>query len=198
MVGNREADIYELFQKANSLGEHLLIRAIQNCKITTNITFLLDQVCNVPERGQCLVEIPRKPEHNLAQRQAKLSIRYCPVNVCSPHISSESIKLYSEFQTVVTPNKSFDPYKHQALKISPKVSSFKANSRLLPYPASPPIHPYLRPSSRECCTISNAIVSLVLKIRLFSGTLASLRQLPSEVHSEVSINEHRQSCDFRH
>jgi hypothetical protein len=96
-VGDREADIYELFQKANQLGEHLLIRAVQNRRITGEYHLLFDQVRNVPEMGQCLVDIPRKPEHNSAPRQAKLSIRYCPVHVCSPHIPTESIKLYAVY-----------------------------------------------------------------------------------------------------
>lgn len=95
-IGDREADIYELFEKAKELDEHLLIRAVHNRKIAGEYHLLFDQVCNVPEKGQCLVDIPRKPEQN-APRKAKLSIRYCPVDICSPRIPTQSIKLYAVY-----------------------------------------------------------------------------------------------------
>jgi hypothetical protein len=105
-VGDREADIYQLFKKASDLKEQLLIRAIHNRCITGEYHLLFDQISNVPEMGQCLVDIPRKPEQNSAPRQAKLSIRYCPVNVCTAKTekSGESIKLYAIYaQEIETP-----------------------------------------------------------------------------------------------
>ena len=100
-VGDREADIFELFQKAHQQGEHLLIRAVHNRRITGEYHLLYEQINNVPEIGQCLVDIPRKPEQNLPPRQAKLSVRFCPVNICPTHSrsknSTESIPLYAVF-----------------------------------------------------------------------------------------------------
>jgi hypothetical protein len=100
-VGDREADIYEFFQKAIQLGEHLLIRAIQNRRITGEYEHLFEQIDSIPEMGQCLVNIPRKPERNLPPRQTKLSIRYCPVNICAAQNKTQklikSVELYAVY-----------------------------------------------------------------------------------------------------
>ena len=99
-VCDREADIYEFFKKANELDEHLLIRAVHNRRITGDYRLLYDQIKNISEMGQCLVDIPRKPEQKLPPRQAKLSVRYCEVNVCAAHdrtAEPESIKLYTVY-----------------------------------------------------------------------------------------------------
>jgi hypothetical protein len=89
-IGDREADIFELFQKAHQRGAHLVIRARHNRRITGEYNLLYDQVKNIPEMGQCLVDIPRKPEQNLPPRQAKLSVRFCPVNICPAHSRSKN------------------------------------------------------------------------------------------------------------
>jgi hypothetical protein len=81
-VADREADIFEFFQKAFELGEHLLVRATHNRRISGEYQLLYDQMNNIPEKGQCLVEIPRKSEEKLP-RQAKLSVRFCPVTLCA-------------------------------------------------------------------------------------------------------------------
>jgi hypothetical protein len=107
-VGDREADIYELFKKAHQLGSHLVIRAVHNRRVIGEYHLLYEQINNVPEKGQCLVEIPRKPERNLPPRQAKLSVRCCPVNICPAHTRAksptDSILLYAIYaQEIETP-----------------------------------------------------------------------------------------------
>lgn len=98
-VGDREADIFEFFQKARELGTHLLIRAVRNRRILEECKLLLNQLEQTPEAGQCMVDIPRRSEKNLPPRQAKLSVRYCPVTVCPAHSQvkkpKESILLYA-------------------------------------------------------------------------------------------------------
>lgn len=89
-IGDREADIFELFQKAHQRGAHLVIRARHNRHITGEYHLLYDQIKNIPEMGQCLVDIPRKPEKSLPPRQAKLSVRFCPVNICPARSRSKN------------------------------------------------------------------------------------------------------------
>lgn len=99
-VGDREADIFEFFQKAHQKGTHLVIRAIHNRRITGEYRLLYEQIQNIPEMGQCLVDIPRKPEQNRPPRQAKLSVRFCPVNICPAHSKRKNppgIPLYVVF-----------------------------------------------------------------------------------------------------
>jgi hypothetical protein len=100
-IGDREADIYELFQKAHQRGAHLVIRAVHNRRVTGEYHLLHDQIKSIPEKGQCLVDIPRKPEQNTPPRQAKLSVRFCPVNICPAHSrgkkSPEGTSLYVIF-----------------------------------------------------------------------------------------------------
>lgn len=98
-IGDREADIYELFQKTYRLGTHLLIRAARNRRVLEECKLLFDQLEQTPESGQCMVEIPRHSEQNLPPRQAKLSIRYCPVTICQAHNRAkkpkENLTLYA-------------------------------------------------------------------------------------------------------
>jgi hypothetical protein len=70
-VADREADIFEFFQKAIELGEHLLVRAIHNRRVSGEYQLLYEQMSNIPEMGQCLVEIPGDPKKIC--RHAKLN-----------------------------------------------------------------------------------------------------------------------------
>jgi hypothetical protein len=65
------------------LGEHMLVRAIHNRRVSGEYQLLYEQMSNISEMGQCLVEISRKPEENLPPRQAKLNVRFCPVTICA-------------------------------------------------------------------------------------------------------------------
>jgi hypothetical protein len=100
-VGDREADIFELFQAAHQQGEHLLIRAVHDRRVTGEYRLLHEQINSIPEKGQCLVEIPRKSDQNLQPRQAKLSVRFCSVNICPAHTRNkkaiDGIPLYAIF-----------------------------------------------------------------------------------------------------
>lgn len=85
MIADREADIFELFQLAYQENYQLLVRAVQNRRITEEHKLLWEQIRNVPVAGYCTMDIPRQPERNLPPRQAKLSIQFCRVTVCQAH-----------------------------------------------------------------------------------------------------------------
>jgi hypothetical protein len=52
-VADREADIFEFFQKTRELGSHLLIRAVRNRRVLEECKLLLNQLEQAPEAGQC-------------------------------------------------------------------------------------------------------------------------------------------------
>jgi hypothetical protein len=89
-VGDREADIFEFFQKGRELGTHLLIRAARNRRVLEECKLLFQQLEQAPEAGQCMVDIPRRSEQNRPPRRAKLSVRHCQVTVCPAHARTKN------------------------------------------------------------------------------------------------------------
>ena len=80
-VGDREADIYELFVEATKRadGPKLLVRAKNNRKLQNEQTLLWETVEKLPAAGIQMLAIPR--QGNRAARDAKLEIRYAGVNL---------------------------------------------------------------------------------------------------------------------
>lgn len=82
-VCDREADIYEFFDKAIEDNRHFLVRLVQNRKtVAGNKSF--DTIRQVEPSGQVVVEIPRDTRNNRPERTAILEIRYCQVQVLAP------------------------------------------------------------------------------------------------------------------
>ncbi len=112
-IGDREADIFEFFQKALELGSHLLVRAVRNRRILEECELLLNQLEQAPEAGQCMVGIPRRSEQNLPPRQARLNIRYCSATVYKARFRTkkpqESIPLYAILAREINSPEGEDP-----------------------------------------------------------------------------------------
>jgi hypothetical protein len=83
-VGDREADVYELFQlaQADSPGPRLLIRAQQDRLLEEGQQHLWDSVRHQPPAGTQLLEVPRRA--NRPARQARLEVRFAPVTLHPP------------------------------------------------------------------------------------------------------------------
>lgn len=81
-VGDREADIYDLFVQPRQPHSELLIRATHNRKVTGEFGYLIPTLEQAPIQGQLTVEIPRNP--NRAARQATLNIRAMAVEIAVP------------------------------------------------------------------------------------------------------------------
>ena len=132
-ICDREADIYEFFEQAIQRKDHLLIRAVHNRRIIGEYHLLLEQIIHLPEMGQCMVDIPRKPEQNLPPRQAKLSIQYCPVNVCAAHTKSknpESVALYAVYAREVETPEGEDPIEWLLLTTVPVTNLAEAIQKI--------------------------------------------------------------------
>ncbi len=87
MVGDREADIYDLFTQAQTRSEHFLIRAAQNRGVQSNPasseTLLLETaIRQTPIAGQFALDVRRTPER--MPRTATLTIRYTTLTLQPP------------------------------------------------------------------------------------------------------------------
>jgi hypothetical protein len=90
-VGDREADIYELFHKATSEKKHVLIRSIYDRCVDHEQKKLCAQVKSTDPLGKCMVRIPRNTELNLPPRTVWLMIQSCKVKLCAPFIKGKSL-----------------------------------------------------------------------------------------------------------
>jgi hypothetical protein len=80
-VGDREADIYELFELAKRSRTHLLIRSIQN-RITKEELNLWDLLEKEPSLGEMVVQVPKSDKRKA--REAILEIRSKRVDIVKP------------------------------------------------------------------------------------------------------------------
>lgn len=84
-VGDREADIYELFSETlkDPLGPKLLVRAERTRNRTAGETGLWKKMGQSPIRGYQEIQIPRKGSRSA--RAAKLSVRYEEITLMPPN-----------------------------------------------------------------------------------------------------------------
>ncbi len=83
-VGDREADIFELFDEVRALTDapKLLIRAEQNRSLVDEQAKLWEHIRSVPATGTLQVQLPR--QHQRAARTATLSVSYARVSLKPP------------------------------------------------------------------------------------------------------------------
>lgn len=81
-VGDREADIYDLFVQPRQVGSELLIRAEHNRKVQHELDYLIPTLEQAPVMGQQTIELERNPER--PARQAILTLRGMQVTLEVP------------------------------------------------------------------------------------------------------------------
>ncbi|MDR2632630.1 MAG: IS4 family transposase [Treponema sp.] len=84
-VCDREGDMYELFAKAQSLKEPILIRIVQN-RMTVENKRILDEIRKKRCQGRVEVRLPRDSRCSIPEREAVLQVRYATYTVKRPHI----------------------------------------------------------------------------------------------------------------
>ena len=90
-VGDREADIYDLFALSEQLGQSLLVRAAWNRRVDHPENYLWSFMESQPVAGTLTVTVPRKGKQ--PSRQAELTVRFCQVTIHPPRSrSSEGLK----------------------------------------------------------------------------------------------------------
>ncbi len=84
-VGDREADVYELFALAHERrnGVHLLVRSMHNRRVTGDDDSLWEQLAAAPVAGHQEVEISARPGRKA--RLARLAIRFADLTLEAPH-----------------------------------------------------------------------------------------------------------------
>lgn len=113
-VCDREADIYDFLNKAVTQDKHFLIRVAQNRRITEENKTIIRQVESQSCAGEILVSIPRDIENKLPPRDARLSIKFCPVTIMPPKNRSDAktlpnLKLYAVLAEEIDPPKEVEP-----------------------------------------------------------------------------------------
>lgn len=81
-VGDREADIYDLFVQPRSCNSHLLIRAEHNRKVQHELGYLIATIEQAPVLGERTIELERNPER--PARRACLTVRGLSVTIEVP------------------------------------------------------------------------------------------------------------------
>lgn len=112
-VCDREADIYDFFNKAISEEKPLLIRATRDRKLSEEDKYLLSEVESSPIAGEIVVNIPRDTKNKLKPREARLSVQFCPVTIKPPkHRRSDktltNLTLYSILVKEINPPDGID------------------------------------------------------------------------------------------
>lgn len=98
-VGDREADVYELFATAREHieagGPHLLVRASEDRRLAETSKKLWERVEAQPVAGYREIVVPPRPGRKA--RQADLSVRFCEVLLSPPQGKSElgTIRLWA-------------------------------------------------------------------------------------------------------
>jgi hypothetical protein len=82
-VCDREGDIYELYNEAESGGQNFLVRVVQNRK-TTDDKRILEDIRSREAAGSVMVVIPRDTRRKLKRREAELEIRYGKYEIQRP------------------------------------------------------------------------------------------------------------------
>ncbi|MBE9077360.1 IS4 family transposase [Romeria aff. gracilis LEGE 07310] len=81
-VGDREADIYDLFVQPRRAHSELLIRAAHNRKVEGELGYLIPTLAQAPIQGQLSVEVARNPQR--PARQATLTLRAMTLTIAVP------------------------------------------------------------------------------------------------------------------
>ncbi len=105
-VGDREADIYELFELANSSKTHLLSRSIQNRR-TKDEEKLWDSLDKETALGEIIIQLPKSGKRRA--REARLEIRTKQVDIIKPRKENESTVLWAILVSELNAPESEDP-----------------------------------------------------------------------------------------
>ena len=82
-VGDREADVYDVFYRAQKLNQAILVRAAWNRAVEHEEKYLWEAVESCPtDKQQLTADVPRSQARR--SREAQLTVRYCKVTLKPP------------------------------------------------------------------------------------------------------------------
>ena len=110
-VCDREADIYELFMKADELNTEVLVRAAQNRRCNEELPKLWEFMESRSLAKRLTIEVPAKKKE--PARKAVVEIRFAPVHLRPPHSHNKGkqkeILVYAVFLREVDPPEKATP-----------------------------------------------------------------------------------------
>ena len=134
-VGDREADIYELFALADKTPKapFLLVRARHDRKLAKEQGQLLEHLSRCPEAGIQEIVVPRRG--NRPARTARLSIRYSKVTLAKPKLiaSTAPLSIWAVVAEEQQASEGIEPLKWVLLTTAPTDSFEEACERLAWY-----------------------------------------------------------------
>ena len=155
-VGDREADVYELFALARERknGAHLLVRSMNDRRVTGDDHSLWEQLAAAPVAGYQEVEISARPGRKA--RLAKLAIRFADVTLQAPqgrrHLGNIPVRIIEAHEEGVP--RGAEPL-HWRLLTTLKVNNLQDAARLLRwYGLRWQIEVYHR-TLKTCCRIED-------------------------------------------
>jgi hypothetical protein len=155
-VGDREADIFELFDYARTLphAPKLLIRAEQNRRLSQEQTKLWEYVSAQPLAGTQQLQLPRR--HNHPARRTSLAVRFARVTIKSPKDKShlKPIELRAVLATEPAPPAGVSPVEWMLLTTCEVNDFVQATEKLAWYTQRWGIEVYHR-TLKSGCRIEN-------------------------------------------
>lgn len=108
-VGDREADVYELFAMQRPAGVELLVRACWNRAVDSAHRYLWETVQAAPVLGTVEVSVPRQPGEPV--RRCTLALRSMPVTLKPPQTRKRlgKVEVWAILATEATPPLKGDP-----------------------------------------------------------------------------------------
>lgn len=132
-IGDRESDIYELFELALSQPHHphLLIRAEQNRQVEDEASHLWDLMARQPVGATIEAHVP--PKNKRPERDATLEVRFAPVPIKPPArlgSSHPTLKLWAVWAEEVAPPPGAEPISWMLLTSLPVLTVEQALEKL--------------------------------------------------------------------
>jgi hypothetical protein len=131
--GDRESDIFELFDQAEDAPEnlHLLVRA-QHDRLLSSGEKLWQNLWQQPVQGTMRVRVPRREHH--PARVATLELRWTAIEMAAPQVTVKrrwkAIGLYAVFAQEIDPPAGVEPI-HWVLLTDWKVKTLKMARRMI-------------------------------------------------------------------
>jgi hypothetical protein len=151
-VGDREADLYELFVEASQTadGADVLVRAERTRRMTTEEARLWDHMERVPVAGELILEAPRRG--NRPARKAKMRLRHAQVTLKAPRRKSDlpEVTLWAVWSREETPPEGARPLEWMLLTSVPTETFEQACERLGWYATRWQIEVYHRTLKSGC------------------------------------------------
>jgi hypothetical protein len=137
-VGDRESDIYALFERCHAAGHRLLARAAQDRRVDGEHRLLWDHMealAECAEHRDVEVAPRRATKDKPAQpaRTATVAIRFGPVTLCAPHQGQGSVPAWSILVREVDPPEGVEPLEWLLLTLDPITTEQDAWTRVTWY-----------------------------------------------------------------